>query len=102
MRKRKANPSSEWATCTTNLKLITEVPETVAVLGAPSGCSQPTVPQPGPEAPANRHPAQGADVATTEALTPPRIEGGVTTTNRETSCSRGTDWSQVTSSRIGI
>ena len=78
MRKRKASPSSEWATSPTDLESITERTETAAVLGDPSGCSQPTVPQSGPEVPANGHPPHGANVAPTSAVTPTRIEGGVT------------------------
>ena len=48
------------------------------MLGEPSGCSQPTVPQPGPGVPTKGHPPHGADVAPTSAVTPTRIEGGVT------------------------
>ena len=78
MRKRKASPSLEWATSSTDLKLVTEGTQTAAMLGAPSVCSQPTVSQPGPEVPANGHQPRGVDVAPTDALTPTRIERGVT------------------------
>ena len=78
MRKRKASPSSEWDTSPTDLESSTERAETAAVLGEPSGCSQPIVPQSGPGVLAKGQPPHGADMAPTSAVTPPRIEGDVT------------------------